>query len=156
MFSGVGNSSHRPIGSSGSKPDPSVGKHLKSEGFSNVLQGLGINPKDVSSISQLRGMALEMNLGEAQYIQLNQSTSEALKGMGIQNATLAMVLSGNDEVDRLKKRLKEIQESMINKDDMQSIFNLLGVEFDQEALAFQDSKGGILLVRSGLDEIVQD
>ena len=129
---------------------------MKSEGFSNVLQGLGINPRDISSISQLKGMALEMNLGDAQYIQLNQSTEEALKSMGIPNATLAMVLSGSDEVDRLKKRLKEIQESMINKEDMKSIFSLLGVEFDQEALAFQDSEGGILLVRSGLDEILED
>lgn len=156
MFSGVGNSSHRPVGPQGSPSDPSVGKHLKSEGFSNVLQGLGINPKDISSISQLRGMALEMNLGEAQYIQLNQQTAETLKSMGIQNATLAMVLSGNDEVDRLKKRLKEIRESMINKEDMQALFGLLDLEFDPEALAFKDSEGGILLVRSGLEEIAED
>lgn len=156
MVSGIGGSPNRPIRPHGQSSDPSVGKHLKSEGFSSVLQGLGISPKDISSISQLRGMAIEMNLGEAQYIQLNQSTAEALKSMGILNATLAMVLSGNDEVDRLRKRLNEIRESMINKEDMKTLFGLLDVEFDPEALAFQDSEGGILLVRAGLDEIAQD
>lgn len=129
---------------------PKLAKHLQNPEFSSIISNLGIKPKDIINLIEHKGLQGELSFKDAQVIQLSADKAEALKALGLVGADLALVLESEDEIKRIKKRLKEIQSSTLNKAELAFLLNTLGLEFDEESLVFTDSRGGLVIIRSAI------
>jgi len=132
---------------------PSVQKHLASEAFRNVLSGLGIKPGDIKGLTEQKGVTLKPGLQDVRLLQISQDTAQALSALGIPNAEVAIALGGTSQIAELRKKLGKVRRSTLNDEDMAEVFNLLGIPFDEEGLIILDSKGGVTVVKKGLQDI---
>ncbi|MCP4049528.1 MAG: hypothetical protein GY730_02325 [bacterium] len=133
--------------------NPAVSKHLKSPQFKNILSVLGINAKDIISISQKNGVHTNTSVQEVKFLQIDKNKAEVLKALGIENAELAIVLSADNEISTIRKRLETIKESAFNKKILRKLLNLLGIPGDENTFVFTDENGGLLVIQSAVSEI---
>ncbi len=130
-----------------------IPSHLQTEGFQSILSGLGINKKDIMSLTLLKGLQVDLKFQEAQLIEVSQDQTEVLKGLGIANAHLAIVLHDENEIDRIKKRLKEIKEKTLTPESLEILAKTFGIEMNAESTVFSDKAGGVIVIKTGLKEI---
>lgn len=133
--------------------NPIISKHLSSAEFQNVLTSLGIKPDNVVSIKQENGVQLTNPLQDLQVISITPQIAEVLKALGLGNVELAIVVSAEDEIKNIRKKLKEIKDSSLNKDMIDKLLKQLGISQTSEAFVFTDHTGGLLIVQAGLNEI---
>ena len=158
-MSSVGGGGFQPSGGVGNSVPSSLAKHLKSPEFSNILRTLGINKQDIANLVEHKGLQGELSFKEAQVIKVDAGKAEALRSMGLIGAEMALVLESEDEIKKIKKRLKEIQESTLNKKELAFLLTTLGLEFDEESLVFTDQTGGLVIIQSAiqsLEESIED
>ncbi|MFT5171443.1 MAG: hypothetical protein ACI9BD_001220 [Candidatus Marinamargulisbacteria bacterium] len=127
-------------------------RHLKSPEFKNVLESLGIKPREIISISEHKGVHADLHINDVNIIQVNQNQAQALIALGLPGAEVAIVVSADEEIKLIKKKLKQITESMLDKETLSKLGSLLGFNGD-DALVFMDETGGLLLIRSSMTEI---
>jgi len=128
---------------------------LQTEGFQSILSGLGINPKDIMSLALLKGLQVDLKFNEAQLIEINQEQTELLNALGINNAHLAIVLNDDNEIDRIRKRLKEIKEKTMDPESLSVLSQAFGIPVSDETTVFSDKAGGVIVIKSGLKEIFE-
>ncbi|RAP37228.1 hypothetical protein DID80_04195, partial [Candidatus Marinamargulisbacteria bacterium SCGC AAA071-K20] len=58
-----------------------------------------------------------------------------------------------DEIKKIKKRLKEIQESTLNKEELAFLLSTLGLETDEESMVFTDQTGGLVIIQSAIQSL---
>jgi hypothetical protein len=126
---------------------------LQTEGFQSVLSGLGINQSDVMSLSLLKGLQVDLNFEEVQLLEINQQQTEVLNALGISNAHLAIVLNDDNEIDRIKKKLKEIKEKSMDEESLDLLSQAFGIAVSDESTVFTDIAGGVVIIKTGLYEI---
>jgi hypothetical protein len=126
---------------------------LQTEGFQSVLTGLGINKSDIMSLSLLKGLQVDLNFQEVQLLEINQQQTEVLNALGIANAHLAIVLNDDNEIDRIKKKLKEIKEKSMDSDSMELLSDAFGINISDDSTVFTDTAGGVVIIKTGLYEI---
>ncbi len=144
-----------PLGRSQSlsQVSPSVQKYLQSEAFRSVLSGLGIKPGDIKGLVEQKGVTIKPGLSDVRLVQISQDTAQALSALGIPNAEVAIVLAGGNQIAELRKKLGQVRKSTLDGDDMQAVFEMLGVPFDEDGLVILDSTGGVIVVKDGLRDI---
>lgn len=154
MVQGYNSGSFKPgnVGSS-SHDSSGLGKFVRSEAFRSVLNGLGIDPKNITDSKITKGLSQKLQFQEVEVIQINSDMSEVLKSLGLANVDLAVMLNADEEMDRIKKRLKEVRLSSLDPELLSEMATAFGVDFDDDTLIFTDKVGGILIVKSSLQEI---
>ncbi|MBT5953936.1 hypothetical protein HOG98_04370 [bacterium] len=159
MIHGSANSSQQLPQSSFSNVNvsnsPLVQKSLNSSGFKNILNCFGIKTSDVSGVQKDFGVSLKMmeSFKDVQMIQVNQSKASALAAMGIENASLALVMQSEEEIKLLKKRLKEIKESTLDKKAIAKLLAELGISQNLDSLVFTDETGGLYIIQSQFENL---
>lgn len=136
-----------------SQMSPNVQKHLSSEAFRSVLSGLGIKQSDIKGISEQKGVALNPKLQDVRLVQISQDTAQALAALGIHNAEVAIALGGTNTISELRKKLGKVRQSMLDPEDLQQLCEALGIPYDEEGLVILDSKGGVTVVKKGMEDI---
>jgi hypothetical protein len=149
----IGLSFTNPINSSKSiqSTNPAVTKHLNSSEMKNILNHLGIKATDITNVSKQTSNHTT-SIQDAQFIQVTDQ-KEVVKNLGFNNVDLAIVIQSSDEINTIKKKLKEVQESTLDKELLKKLFKLLRIPYDENTLIFSDHQGGILLIQSSLEEI---
>lgn len=132
---------------------PSVQKHLNSEAFRSVLSGLGIRPGDIKGVTEHKGLKLTPKLQDVRFVQISQDTAHVLAALGINNAEVAIAVGGASTISELKKKLGKIRQSTLEQEDLEAICGLLGITYDEDGLVILDSKGGVTVVKQGLQDI---
>lgn len=127
--------------------------HLRTEGFQSVLKGLGINQNDILSLSLLKGFQGDLELKEIQLLEINQQQTEVLNALGISNAHLAIVLNSEDEIDKIKNRLKKIKETCMDEESKELLSLAFGIDIAHDGTIFTDAAGGVVVIQTGLEEI---
>lgn len=130
-----------------------IPNHLQTEGFQSILSGLGIDKQSIISLTLLKGLQTDLKFQEAQLIEVTQEQTEVLKGLGISNAHLAIVLHDEKEIERIKKRLKEIREKTLSLESLDILSHTFGIELDENSTIFSDKAGGVVVIKTGLREI---
>lgn len=141
-----------PIRPSSSTNTPKV-RLPKTDGFLDVLSGLGIDGSDIISLSLLKGLQTDLNLPEAQLVEITPQHQSVLDALGLKNAHLAIAVSDENEIDRLKKKFKEIRKTAISTEQATLLSEHLGINISDDNVLFSDSAGGIIFVKSGFEEI---
>jgi len=90
---------------------------------------------------------------DVQMIQVDESKSLALAAMGIENASLALVMQSEEAIALLKKRLKEIKEFALDKKKIAKLLAELGITQNLDSLVFTDESGGVYIIQSQLENM---
>jgi hypothetical protein len=149
----VGGVSKQPIRSSSlSNLSSSYSKILSPE-IKNILDKLGIRISDIANISkQMAGHTTSIK--DIQIIQL--SNKSLLNALGLENVEFVIALQAQDEIADIKKKLKKIKESTLDKKIIKKLCKALGLSFKEKTLFFDDQTGGILIVQSAMQELEDD
>ncbi|MBT6120793.1 hypothetical protein HOH45_04930 [bacterium] len=132
-----------------------VQKSLNSSGVKNILKCFGIKASDVSGMKKDFGTSVKMmeSFKDVQMIQVDESKSLALAAMGIENASLALVMQSEEAIALLKKRLKEIKEFALDKKKIAKLLAELGITQNLDSLVFTDESGGVYIIQSQLENM---
>jgi hypothetical protein len=136
--------------------NPQVRQALSHEGFQQVLEGLGISPKDIQSIGKQDTQAAQMTsvLQDMHVIQTNAQQTQMLQSMGLVGAELVIALQASEELDKIRERLDDIEES-IQGEAKEALLKALGLPSDVDAVIINDGEGGVVIIQRGLDELEQ-
>ncbi|MBG91252.1 MAG: hypothetical protein CL521_05490 [Actinobacteria bacterium] len=140
--------------------NPRLEKLLSNDMFTRVLKELDINPQTISNLSEKPGLPNQIGLPEATMVPMNTDLANVLSTLGISNAHMALVISqlGTDQIKTIKTRLKEIEDSIEEEDkeiseELTDVLKALGFPIAKRTMVFNNKNGGILIVRSALEEI---
>ncbi len=151
-----GNSSRPSVSSSSVSSGAQTLKNLSPE-FKSILTALNIDPSKVShTTKQVGGNILETiqkSVQEIQVIHITHEHAEALKGLGLVGFELALVINTGDDLANIKKKLKKVQESMMDKTSLSQLTEALGLPSETEPLVMTDNQGGIMIIRSFVEEV---
>jgi len=134
--------------------NPQVQQALSHEGFQQVLEGLGISPKDIQSIGKQEIQTAQMKsvLQDMQVIQTNVQQTQMLQSMGLGGAELVIALQASEELDKIRERLDDIEES-IQDEAKEALLEALGLPADADAVIVNDGEGGVVIIQRGLEEL---
>ncbi len=137
--------------------NPATARYAGNPGFQSVLQGLGIRTQDVSAIVRQQGGQAKIQDG-IRDVQLIHTTAEqkmVLEALGLSGVALAVVVQSEEEISRIRKRMKDVKESMFDKKKLAQMGQSLGVPVSENSLVFSDTQGGLFIIQAGIREIVQ-
>lgn len=155
---GGGFISHTPPSNISSASNASIDKLLKTHPpLKGVLEALGVDISKISHFTKQPGAALDSlkkNMQEIQLVHVQNDHLEALKALGLgSNIEMALVMSSETEINRIKKKNKDIKESRLDKQKLSQISSLLGLDGDPESLLIMDTQGGVSILKSAFEEI---
>ena len=91
--------------------------------------------------------------GLSQSAKVTADQAKVLAAMGFNNVSLVAVVSSQDEIARIRRRLKQINDSMIDKKAMEHLLKTLGLPREIDSEFFSDEEGGLYLLQEGLKEL---
>lgn len=134
--------------------NPIVSKHLASPEIQSVLNGLGIKPQHIHQVSHTPGGIAAPALTELYAVLIDPTKAEVLRALGFGAVDLAIVVSSEDEISRVKKRLNQIKETITDRETILKLMKLLGLPEQDDVMVISDHQGGVLIVQSGLKELI--
>ncbi len=131
---------------------------LRSPAFKTVTSCLNINIKDISGMTKQSGIDADIRaqLSQIKLIEINNERAEVLKSLGLQNTKVAILLSSEDDIEVLKKRLRDMKKTLLDKKTLKNVLSLLGLDIDLETLLYTDESGGLYLIRSGISLLEEE
>ena len=131
---------------------------FRSSSFKAVTSCLNINIQDISGMTKQSGIDADIRaqLNQIKLIEINSERAEVLKGLGLQNTEVAILLSAEDDIEVLKNRLKDLKSTLIDKKSLKMILSLLGLDENLEALIYTDESGGLYLIKSGISLLEEE
>ncbi|MSR88650.1 MAG: hypothetical protein EXS67_03235 [Candidatus Margulisbacteria bacterium] len=139
--------------SPGNSIDSVMAKHFRSEGFQRVFEGLGLDPKVVTRVTTEVGSSALGTLKELNLVPVTQDRALVLSKLGFGAVDLIISMKSQEELSKIRKRLSDIQGSMLDPEAMAVLLSSLGLEVDEETLVYSDEEGGLFVVQSSLKEI---
>ena len=140
-------------GSTATTPNPSYSQLVKQQPvLKTLITSLGYSPKDIQSFKLQNGAPSNLQMSQIALKELSQSAQQILKSLGIESTMLALV-SAEVSTERLKKAFREISDTIYDRTLIEELANILGVTISEDALLFDDKKGGFLLIQNGLDQV---
>jgi hypothetical protein len=127
-----------------------------SQGVKEIVSALGIKPHHQVNLTQQKGnqSSLTPSNPEVVLTQLPPDTQAVLNPLSIIGMDYAIAAAvSQEEVDRIKKNLKEIAKSTIDPKVLKQLLESLGVQETGDALIFTDGEGGLLVIQSSMKEI---
>jgi hypothetical protein len=138
---------------SGKGNEGALPKSLSSKALQVVVISLGLTPSQIVSVRERPGGDLEL-LKETQTLKdVGMNTSETLKALGLVNAEAVISLQVADDIELIKKRMKDISKSLLKKEDFAKLAALMGFDEELEGLILIASDGGLQLVEKSLEEL---
>lgn len=134
--------------------NPIVSKHLASPEIQTVLNGLGIKPQQIHQVSHTPGGIVTPALTELYAVLIDPTKAEVLRALGFGAVDLAIVVSSEDEISRVKKRLTQIKETITDREMIAKLMQLLGLPEQEDVMVISDHQGGVLIIQSGLKELI--
>jgi len=133
-----------------------IKRHLSTRGFQRVLDGLGLSAKDIAGLVKEEGVHAKAlkHLQDMRFIEITQEKAEIIKALGLGNVELAIVLQSEEEITRIRKRLKELREALIDKAMMQRLLSALGMKAGLDILIYLDETGGLVLIQAAMKEVL--
>lgn len=134
----------------------SVSKAIKSPGISNVLDGLGLDPKNISKIVSAKGQLIEnpmQGIESMAMINVGADHSQVLAGMGLGGIEAALIINAETDIKKIKKSLREIKKSTLNQKEISTLLKTLGLTGSLSNLVFSDGRGGLVILQSAIEEI---
>ena len=128
-------------------------KHLEAQPFREVLGALGVNPKNITHISRQEGISGQLRVADLRLIEIDNKVKNVIKALGLGNVELAIVLGAQNQSASVKKKLKEIHDSMLDKEVMRQLLPYLGLKEDADAIGFTDNAGGLLVLQMGFKSL---
>ena len=99
---------------------------------------------------------IRAQLSQIKLIEINNERAEVLKSLGLQNTEVAILLSSEDNIEVLKKRLRDMKKTLLDKKTLKNVLSLLGLDIDLETLLYTDESGGLYLIRSGISLLEEE
>ncbi len=139
--------------SPGNPIDTALARHFRSEGFQRVFEGLGLDPKIVTRVTTEAGSSVLGTLRELSLVPVTQDRAIVLSKLGFGAVDLIIAMKSQEEMSKIRKRLSDIHESMLDPEAMAALLSSLGLDVDEETLIYSDEAGGLFVVQSTLKEI---
>lgn len=142
-----------PLSSSGA--NPSVMKWAENPGIKSVLSSLNIEPSKITSFNKQNGIQVAMadSLTQIQLVHLNKDQITTLQALGLGHIELAMIISANDQIGSLKKKLKKIQHSVLTELDQAAVLEALGFEVSEDHTVIADTSGGLVVLQKAFEDL---
>jgi len=140
------------------QPMQSVGATLVSThpSLALVLKALQISPQNVSKVSSHAGvdrLMISNSLTQIQTLSITAEQAHILSALGLAGATVAISIQSKEELEKLKKRLKNLIKPNLKSPHLQTVFGTLGLPFDDDTSLFLDDTGGVFVIQAGLSEL---
>lgn len=153
-----GFSPHVSSANQSSPVNASIDKLIKNHPpLKGVLEALGLDISKISRFTTERGANLEsikQNMEKIQLVHVQHEHVEALKALGLgTNIEMALVMSSQTEINRIKKKNQAIKESQLDKAKLAQISSILGFEGNPDSLLVMDTQGGVNILKSAFEEI---
>ncbi|MGE4170639.1 MAG: hypothetical protein AB7F28_07985 [Candidatus Margulisiibacteriota bacterium] len=137
--------------------DLSVGKHFNTPELKEILSLLHISLDAVGKVSRQPGLNVNVMeaLQEIQVVHIQHEQQAALHALGIhESVDLALVVGAEkEELERIKKRFKDLKASISDQDSIKQLGGFLGIDDQDETWVLSDHHGGLFIIQAGLDEV---
>ena len=129
-------------------------KALHSPALQQILSGLGINVSDVRQVTTQRGSSgVGPALNTVQQLSVTPERAQVLSALGFVDVSLIISVVAQDEINNIRKKLSDIQESTLDPVVKKKLLASLGIVDTGDSLLYFDGAGGMLIVQSALEEI---
>ena len=122
-----------------------------------VLEALGI--KGPVTLQKEPGMQLSIDtsMSTVQVVQPSPDQAKVVELLGLGAVSYAIAVGSQDELDRIRKRLKELEEELeekaLNSEEKAEIYEAFGFNPNSESLFFQCDSGGLMFIKEGLSSL---
>ena len=134
---------------------PPAGGTTTSPALATVLKGLDLSPKvrlHKQPGANLDG--LEGALKDVSMMSQSSDLSHLSEALGLKGAvSFAVVVQSGDELRKIRKRLREMQEQILEPDVRETVFEALDLPDNVE---FNYKLGGLFIVQSALEKLEEE
>jgi hypothetical protein len=150
----MGLSGVNPIRSSQNVSSISSTSHHFTPEMKEILSALGVQSHDMIQFSEQPGGKIPAQIqSEISVVNVNQITANLIKALGLGLVDLSIVPFAEDEIKRIKKKLKDIQQSCLDKKEVLLLLASLGIDPTVDQMIFSEDTGGILLLKEAFEKI---
>jgi hypothetical protein len=105
----------------------------------------------VGGFNQLRPIQSQTN--QPGQVKITPEQASVLKALGFENVVL---VSAQNEMEKIRKKFKEVSESRIDKKMLNHLLKTFGMPENDESEIFADDQGGLFIIQSGFRELSEE